>query len=69
MDKILEELKRNETDKLKSDKELEIDKMRFIEEIKQYDFSFIEKPLKRKLPLTIRIRRFINKLSKVFSND
>jgi len=69
MDKILEELKRNETDKLKSDKELEIDKMKFIEEIKQYDFSCIEKPLKRKLPLTIRIRRFINKLSKVFSNE
>lgn len=67
---ILKELEKNKIDKSQSEKELEIDKMRFIEEIKRYDFSFSEMtPLRKKLPLSIRIRSFINKLLKVFSND
>ena len=66
---ILKELEKNKIDKSQSEKELEIDKMRFIEEMKKYDFSFDTKPLIKKLPLSIRVGRFINKLLKVFSND
>lgn len=70
---LLEELESYKTDKYVTEQILEIGKKNFAEEITKYNMNIIGQPVKRKFPLSIRIkiwfRNFKNKLFMVFLDE
>lgn len=70
---ILKEIAKNNFDKAICDKELERGKIDFINEISKYDMSIDNEPIKKKIPIGLRMRwttgRFLNKIMNVLGHE